>query len=157
MKYIKLASKELTNIYDIRKSHPNMSIPDGADLSDLGYAPVLDIGFPTPEVGFMFIEGPLEQRDGKWYTTHVKQAVPAQPKYVPYLVTMGQARLALFDLGKLDQVTLVINALPEAEKQRALIEWEYRPNVERNSPLVEKLGTALNINLDELFIAASKL
>lgn len=38
MEYIKIDTLAVTGIDAIRTAHPNMSIPDGADISDLGYA-----------------------------------------------------------------------------------------------------------------------
>ena len=35
--YIKLHTLAVTSISEIRAAHPNMSIPDGADLTDIGY------------------------------------------------------------------------------------------------------------------------
>lgn len=36
--YIKIDTLAVTSLSEIRVAHPNMSIPDGADLSDIGYA-----------------------------------------------------------------------------------------------------------------------
>ena len=157
MRYVKLDTRDIVSIYDVRSSLPNMSIPDGADMSAFGFAPVTEGDYPSAEKGQVIVEGPAEFRDGKWFSTYVIKQGEAPTVYVPDSVSMGQARLALFDLGKLDAVTTFINSLPEAEKQRALIEWEYRPTVERQSALVLQLGKALNLDLDALFIAAEQL
>ena len=157
MKYVKLENGTATNVYDIRKSHPNMSIPENADLTDLGYATLHDGEIPIAPEGKVVVEGPPVQRDGKWYTSYALQDAPAVEPYVPYSISMGQARLALFDMGKLAEVDALINSLPEAEKQRAKIEWEFRPTVERNSPLVKQIGAALGLDLDALFITANTL
>ena len=75
-------------------------------------------------------------------------------------VTMRQARLALMQQGKLEDVQVALDALPEPQKSVAITEWEYATTVERNSPWVIQLGSALGLDeegLDELFKAASLL
>lgn len=75
------------------------------------------------------------------------------PMTVPESVTMRQARLALNAAGLLDQVTQAV-AASGAEAQ---IEWEYATEVKRDWPLVVQLGELLSLDLDALFIEASKL
>lgn len=79
---------------------------------------------------------------------------------VPDKVTMRQARLALLAEGMLSGVETALNALPEPQKQAALIEWEYATSVERNGALVAAMGAALGLTgeqLDSLFKEAAKL
>lgn len=91
---------------------------------------------------------PLHVWDGEWVSG---------PTPVPQSVTMRQARLALFDLGKRDAVPVAIATMPSPQKEKAQIEWEYGSTVERNSPLVVSLGPALGLDLDQLFIDAAGL
>lgn len=102
--------------------------------------------------GLVRVDGPPSAehvwRDGEW-------TIPPQP--VPQSVTMRQARLALFDIGKLDGVPAAIAQMPSPNKERAMIEWEYGTTIERSSALVLSLGQALDLDLDQLFIAAAKL
>ena len=82
------------------------------------------------------------------------------PKAVPGSVTMGQARLALFDRGYLTAVDQAIASMSGAEGDRARIEWDFRPTVARSSTLVAAMGAVLNLTsdqLDELFIYAATL
>lgn len=88
--------------------------------------------------------------------------VPANPPevYIPKVVTMRQARLALLNAGLLDDVTVAINSLPEPNKTVATIEWEYSQEVFRDKELVQVLGQLLGLTagqLDDLFIAAVAL
>lgn len=80
------------------------------------------------------------------------------PVEVPTSVTMRQARLALLHAGLLDDVEAALAAIPdETARRAALIEWEYAQDVERDSPWVQQLATALGLDaamLDELFITA---
>lgn len=76
--------------------------------------------------------------------TEIQQSVPS-------IVSMRQARLALYETGKLDDVELLVQENPVAK-----IEWEYATVVERNHPLVKMLNMTEE-ELDSLFLlAASK-
>lgn len=79
---------------------------------------------------------------------------------VPQEVTMRQARLALLEAGLLSSVQAAINSLPEPDKTKAQIEWDYSNALQRGNPFVATLGAALGLNeqaLDNLFITAAKL
>jgi hypothetical protein len=79
---------------------------------------------------------------------------------VPQIVTMRQARLALFGAGMLDDVEEAINGLTEPTKTAARIEWEYSGEVHRHKALVLSLAPALGLNdaqLDALFISAASI
>ncbi|ATG93084.1 hypothetical protein CQB05_02680 [Paracidovorax citrulli] len=85
---------------------------------------------------------------------------PAPVVRVPEEVTMGQARLALLDIGKLQAVEAVLAGMPEPERTRAKIEWDYRPTVRRDSQLVAQLGAAIGLTrreLDDIFTHAAGL
>jgi hypothetical protein len=84
----------------------------------------------------------------------------ALPPSVPQEVSMRQARLALLARGVLVQVDAAIDSLPSPNREAARIEWDYSSVVARNSPLVEMMGAALELNggeLDQLFMAAVQL
>ena len=77
---------------------------------------------------------------------------------VPQSVTMRHARLALLDLDLLSSIDEAINAMPEPDKTKAKIEWEYAAVVERNSDWVSDLGQQLglsDVQIDDLFILAA--
>jgi len=79
---------------------------------------------------------------------------------VPQAVTMRQARLALLSANLLANVQAAINSLPEPDKTKAQIEWEYSNALERNNSFVATLGAALGLNsaaIDALFIQAAQL
>ena len=82
------------------------------------------------------------------------------PVPVPAAVTMRQARLALLAHNLLASVPAVINGLPEPDKSRAQIEWEYSNALERDNPFIATLGVALGLDasvIDALFIEAAAL
>ena len=102
------------------------------------------------------------QADGTWNAYVQGDTLPQAPTvpYVPAEVSMRQARLALIDAGKLAAVDAAINALPEPQRSKARVEWEYSGTVRRNQPLVLALAPALGLNaagLDALFINAETL
>lgn len=77
---------------------------------------------------------------------------------VPDKVTRRQARQALLLRGYLDQVPIAIAAIADdTERRLAEIEWLDSQEFERYRPLVIRIGAALSMNLDELFIFASTL
>lgn len=78
----------------------------------------------------------------------------------PTVVTMRQARLALFNAGLLPTVNVAIESMPGTAGEAARIEWEYAATVDRNSPLVAGLIAALSLTteqLDSLFTQAASL
>ena len=83
-----------------------------------------------------------------------------EPTYVPSVVSMRQARLALLGAGFYDDVNAAIAGLPSPQKEAAQIEWEYATEVQRSSGLVPMMGAALSLTeaqLDSLFVTASTL
>lgn len=75
-------------------------------------------------------------------------------------VTMRQARLALLDAGKLDLVTGAISQLPEPQRTKARIEWEFAQDVRKDWPLIQVLAPAIGLDaaaLTELFNRAATL
>ncbi len=55
MKYIKKETNEIIWMHKIRLENPNISIPDNADLDDLGYIKIIET--PIPEkTGFYAVE-----------------------------------------------------------------------------------------------------
>jgi hypothetical protein len=100
------------------------------------------------------------------YETLIAQVEAAIVPYVPpppvvvTSVSMRQARLALLGAGMLDAANLAIAGMTGIEGEAARIEWEYAQDVERSSPLVMGMTSALGLTeeqLDQLFILASGL
>lgn len=75
-------------------------------------------------------------------------------------VTPRQARLELAKRGLLANIDEIIALIPEPDKTTVEIEWEYAVSIERSSPWVIQLGSALGLDeagLDNLFKAAAEL
>jgi hypothetical protein len=76
------------------------------------------------------------------------------------VVTMRQARLALAQENKLQLVEDAIALIPEPDKTTISIEWEYASTVERVSPWIDTMATALGMTgeeMDALFELAATL
>ena len=86
--------------------------------------------------------------------------VQQTPIYIPTVVSMRQARLALLDAGLLATVNDAVAAMTGNPGEAARIEWEYATEVRRDSPLVDALSAALSLDaetLDSLFTTAASL
>lgn len=158
--YVHAATSTRTGIKAIRRAHPERSIPDGADLSSIGYLPLERTDPPVPAPDEIIVPGPPEEYEpGKWCESWLTR--PAPPPSVPASVTPRQARLALRAAGLLDQVPAAIVAIEDPDVRTDVeIEWEYSTAIERAHAWVDSLGTALGLDsdgLDQLFIAASAL
>lgn len=93
-----------------------------------------------------------------WEVLSERPPAPIAPVIVPHKVTRRKGRQALLLAGKLDQVPLAIDAIEdETERRLAQIEWEDAQDFERHRPLVVKMGAALGLDLDALFIHADTL
>jgi len=75
-------------------------------------------------------------------------------------VTMRQARLSLIAAGQLDTIETAIASLPAEQKVYAETEWQFATKIERLSPTVELMKSALSwtdAEMDQMFKVASGL
>lgn len=88
-------------------------------------------------------------------------APPAPPApVIPSVLTMRQARLALFTAGLINSVQAAINALPSPDKEKAQIEWEFSNEVQRHNGFVSQLAPVLGLTseqVDALFVTGAAL
>ena len=77
MNYIEILSGQRTSLREIRAAHPSMSIPDGADLTDLGYALIVQTPMPELQPGESAVPGPVENVGGQWRETWTVLPPPA--------------------------------------------------------------------------------
>jgi len=85
---------------------------------------------------------------------------PPEPAPLPTIVSMRQARLALFQQGLLANVQTAIDGLAEPQKTVTQISWDYAQTVQRDDDLVVQLSGTLGLDsvaLDGLFTLASTL
>jgi len=119
-------------------------------------APDNSLHFIDPAYSYLLPIGSVQISDSD--ADAIRAAAPPPPP--PAVVDMAQARLALLQAGLLAAVQVAINSMPGLAGDAARIEWEFRPTVRRDSPLVTALASALSLDsaaLDQLFIAASAL
>ena len=79
---------------------------------------------------------------------------------IPKSITARQARLALLQIGKLDDVAAAISNLESPIKEQVQIEWEYATDIYRSNGFIDTLGASLGLDqdaLDDLFIAGKNL
>ena len=82
------------------------------------------------------------------------------PVVIPTEVSMRQARLALFQQGKLSLIQPLIDAMTDPQKTATQISWDYATIVKRDDDLVKALSVQLGLSdadLDALFTLASTL
>jgi hypothetical protein len=116
----------------------------------------------TQYITLNLIEDPMQATVG--WTVHDMTA-EEQAEYLAnwrsfVSVTPRQARLELAKRGQLSNIDQIIASLPADQQEVVQIEWEYAVSIERSSPWVIQLGSALGLDevgLDELFKAAAVL
>lgn len=80
MNYLKLDTQTRATLSQIRAAHPQVSIPEGADLTELGYAPLEDTEPPVAPDWHLCEAGTPEQVEGSWRTTWVVREMTAPEK-----------------------------------------------------------------------------
>ena len=145
MRYIK--QNKIYTIQEIRQENQNMSIPDGADCSSLGFEFLEEVEQPKQE-GFYAIEvAPINNKQ-TW-------ELVAIPKEVPQEITPLQSKLQLLEIGLLDDVEAIVSA-----DRKVQLYWEYASVIERDNEILLMMATSLGMTeeqLDDLFIKANKL
>lgn len=150
----------LMSIDAVRALYPNMSIPEGADLEDIGFAKVFPaINPPVPGLGQMLVMAPPQQVDGVWYEVFTLADAPTPE--IPQVITRAQGKIALIMSGRWEAVLAYVAAIEDpTDKAMAEVALHDTLNWERNSPSVQATAAALNLSsadLDELFINAAKV
>lgn len=152
--YVTQSTGDKIVLRQIRQVHPDVSIPDGADLTHLGYATLELVAPPTPDEGYYVIEGaPEEYAPGQW-----RQTWTQVPQPIPEQVERLQARLALIQVGLWDTVVAYF-----ADPSRTAIEmafWDDARTWRRDDPTVMAAGANLGLTdaqIDALFKLAATL
>ena len=163
------------SIQQLREAYPNTSFPKHPSADSLAEYNVFPLNY-DPQPDFDIVEaGAIEQRVGGefvdeegtlvpgfygWWQSWTGRNKTAEEKRTNMIVTMRQARLALAEQGLLSQVQDAISLIPEPDKTKIEIEWEYASEVDRNSSWVSVLQPALGVTdeqIDDLFILARTL
>lgn len=163
MQYLKFTYVDAVTGISIA-SEPAVNGPVFPPVAGLEFAWARESRYPTdvpeffgtcPDESDTQVEGVLGvyvQQD--WETMRDDEMRARNP--VPQQVTMRQARLALLNVGLLDDVeTVIANAGREAQ-----LEWEYAAAVERSNPavaIVQQQQGLTDAQIDDLFREAAKL
>lgn len=105
----------------------------------------------------------LDEAEQALGLTKIPRPPAPAPNFVPAAVTPRQLRLQLLTGGVTPaMVQASLEAIPDpAQREAALIEWEYASEVRRDHPLVASLAGALgyttSAQVDQLFRAAYAL
>lgn len=91
MRYFDRSTKNTPNLYEIRLKHTNYSIPDGADLSFLGYDTFILTEAPTPLPFHRVVEDTPTTNIQVW-----KQVPFTDDEVISYVVERIQQRLDNF-------------------------------------------------------------
>ena len=149
-RYVNKADNTVCYIQDIRSSHPEMSIPEDADCSEIGYEFLIQTT-PPKQDGYDCIELPPVDNVQQWELRE-KSVV------VPKVITMAQCREQLILLGLDDEVEAMLESIPDLiTKKRYKSAWEYETIVKIDNAMLLELAPLLGIDIDKFFIDASKL
>ena len=144
MNYIELVSGNEKTLMDVRRAHPKMAIPDGADLTGLGYAELEETVPPTPGGGEVVVKGaPEEYEPGKWRETWAVEPAP-----VPDSVSALQALLALEHAGLASLYEAWANDSARTFGEKAFINkaerWDY------DNVILRQAATDMGISVSQL-------
>jgi hypothetical protein len=158
---------ETYTIGQLRRDNPQVSFPKNIPDSVLSEYSVYSVVATWPPEGDVVTEGTPELNNGQWVQTWVSRDYTEEEvaqnlinKRAKMSVSPRQARLALLAAGKLSNVETAINALDANTKAAVQIEWEYATKIERTSPWVQSMTTALGMTdteVDTLFESATNL
>lgn len=162
MSYVKVTngSPVAYSFTQLRLDNPDVSFPKNpsdAALADFDVFPLVDGTKPDLDI---VTAGPIELIDGVWTQTYTGRNRTPDEYRSELTCTMRQARLALLERGFLDRIADSINLIPEPDKTKIKIEWEYGSTVDRTSVWVSILQPALGLTdeqMDELFEFAATL
>ena len=155
MNYID-ANNQVVALASIRNTYPNMSIPDGADLRDIGYERVYPaLTTPITTGSEVLVSKPPEKVDEVWREVF---AVEMAPVLAPQQITRAQGKAALIMQGHWQEVLDYVASIQDPT-QRALAEVALHDTLawERSSPFLNAAaeGTGMtDEQLDALFIQA---
>ncbi len=79
MRYVEVATSTAYSWRQIRERHPTTSIArEGGDLTELGYAPLIETPRPEPVPFHRVVPGAIALSNGQWATTWVQQPLGEQ-------------------------------------------------------------------------------
>lgn len=139
------------HISAIRSNHPNMSIPDGADLSDIGYYPLESTPRPeTTEFQTIQPDGYEEYEPNKWREKWKVIDLDVNETMTQRRAGMVcgalQFRKAIRAIGKMDAVKAYVEQADEITQEA----WEYASEFKRLDPFITVGMAALGVTDTEV-------
>jgi hypothetical protein len=157
MNYIN-SSGQVVAIQAIRELHPNMSIPDGAALTSIGYELIFPaLSMPEPGPDQIVVQQPPVKVGGVWREAY---ALADKPVVVPDVCAPAQGLVALYVLHGITEqdIQAVIAAIQDAEQRyTAQIAFSRATEWRAGSPTMQIMAGLLGLtseNLAALFAKA---
>jgi len=176
MSYIKASGSTVEkypySIGLLRKDNPNTSFPkrmSDQQLASWNVYPVVTEDDPAHDSATQYVQSASQPTlvNGVWTLAKTVVDYTAQEladkladKRSGMVITPRQARLALIQTNRLADVEAAIAAMPEPNKTVVQTEWEYAVDIERTSPWISGMVTALGMTeaeMDQLFELAATL
>jgi len=134
----------------IRKLHPQVSIPDGADLTDLGYYRIESVNPPTVTTTQRLTQGePEEYESGKWRETWIVTDIPLSE-----VKATKQSELAALRYEKETAGITLNGATIETNREsQALVNGAYSYSLLNPAVLIDWKATTGWIQIDATAIA----
>ena len=161
--YIKVGNDGVPIPYsltELKRNNPNVSFADKITDQTLADYNVYRVEPDPKPVDDVVLFGDYYQDGDQWKHSWTHRSYTPDEYRPKMVVTMRQARLALLQQGLLAGVEAAINLMPEPDRSKVSIEWEYASTVERMSPWMSAMGAALGLTeeqLDDLFILAASI
>ena len=157
MNYINSVN-QVVAIQAIRELHPNMSIPDGADLTSIGYERIYPaLSMPEPGPDQIVIQQSPVKMGGVWREAY---ALADKPVVVPDVCTPAQGLVALYVLHGITEqdIQATIADIRDAEQRyTAQIAFSRATEWRAGSPAMQIMAGLLELtseNLAALFAKA---
>lgn len=161
MNYINETTRIVYSIQSIRQANPNMSIPDGADLRDIGYERVYPaLTTPITTGSEVLVSKPPEKVDGVWREVF---AVEAAPVLMFSSCTPAQGLIALYELKDIteDEIVTMIEAIGDPlVRYRAQIAFNRATDWKIDHPVIQMLAQAKGLteaDINALFAYAAQV
>ena len=153
MTYLGADQKE-RSITQIRRAHPNVSIPSGADLSHLGYMQIEPTARPTCAENERPVRSIAQDSGGQWRESWSIETIPIEEWRVSASISRLQARLQLLDAG----LWAGVMAWAAAADPASAAFFDDAQVWRRNDPTLAAAAAQLGLSesdLDDLFRAAA--
>lgn len=123
------------------------NLSDDSNIGNAGALPAELVGLADESLADLSWADPALGYDGQGF---VPVTVPDPPPPVPAEVPMYKARKVLIIHGLMDTVANALASMAGEAGELARVDWEYAPNLVRDSALVENLASAIGLTSDQV-------